>query len=53
MEVVAYESKWGDFVHFKKKLNPETFLLTCVIHKTTKTKEKFEFFERLPGNIDK
>ena len=53
VEVVAYESKWGDFVHFKKKLNPETFLLTCVIHKTTKTKEKFEFFERLPGNIDK
>ena len=33
----------------KKNLIQRHSFLTCVIHKTTKTKEKFEFFERLPG----
>ena len=49
-EFVAYQSEWGKFVNFKKNFKPDTFLLTCVLHKK-KTEKKIEIFERLPDNL--
>ena len=50
VEFIAYQSEWGKFVNFKEKFKPDTFLLTCVIHKKKSNKE-FEIFERLPDNL--
>lgn len=53
VEIAAYQSEWGKFVHLKDDLNPETFLVTCVLTKRNKNnkEEDFELFERLPGNL--
>ena len=52
VEFVAYQSEWGKFVNFKKNFKPDTFLLTCVLHKK-KTEKKIEIFERLPDNLER
>ena len=43
----------GEILYISKKFDPETFLLTCVIHKKVSIKKKFELFERIPGNLEK
>ncbi len=54
IEIAVYQSEWGKFVHLKDGLNPETFLVTCVLTKKNMTSEDKEFnlFERLPANLD-
>ena len=47
---VAYQSEWGKYVHLKKGLNKETFLVTCILEKKH-SKKTFEIFERIPDNI--
>ncbi len=50
VKIVSYQSEWGKFVHLKKGLNPETFLVTCILKKKNNNKS-FKIFERLPGNL--
>ena len=50
MQIYCYQSEWGKFVHLKKGLNKETFLVTCMLEKKT-PKKTFEIFERIPDNI--
>ncbi len=50
VKIVSYQSEWGKFVHLKKGLNPETFLVTCILKKKNNNKS-FNIFERLPGNL--
>lgn len=50
IKFIAYQSEWGKYVHLKKGLGNETFLVTCLLEKNMKEK-KFEIFERLPGNL--
>ena len=47
---IAYQSEWGKYVHLKKGLNKETFLVTCILEKKH-SKKTFEIFERIPDNI--
>lgn len=53
IEIAAYQSEWGQFVHLKEGINPETFLTVCVLHKKGAGGEQkpFELFERVPGNL--
>ena len=56
IELVAYQSEWGKFVHLKEGIDPETFLVVCVLHKKLKDSEPtegFEIFERLPSNLER
>lgn len=57
IEIVAYQSEWGPYVHFADGLHPDTFLVTCVLAKQgapkLKTNQSFELFERLPGNLQR
>jgi len=56
IEIAGYQSEWGPYVHFQN-IRPDTFLVTCVLHKGTdaSTAERAgpELFERLPGNLDR
>lgn len=55
IELAAYQSPWGKFVHFKKGINPDTFLVICVMHKKSVNEDKKdspEIFELLPGNLE-
>ena len=55
VEIAAYQSEWGQFVHLREDLNPETFLTVCVLVKKgapgIEPDAPFELFERLPGNL--
>ena len=54
IELAAYQSEWGQFVHFKEGINPETFLVVCVLHKKLKNSGstgRIEIFENLPTNL--
>jgi len=57
VEIAAYQSEWGQFVHLREDLNPETFLTVCVLVKKgapgTDPDKAFELFERLPGNLQR
>jgi len=57
IEIAAYQSEWGKFVHLKEGINPETFLTVCVLVKKgadgTDPDADFELFERLPGNLQR
>jgi len=57
VEIAAYQSEWGQFVHLREDLNPETFLTACVLVKKgapgTDPDKAFELFERLPGNLQR
>lgn len=54
IELAAYQSEWGQFVHLKEGLSPETFLVVAVLHKkgsNADPNDECEVFERLPGNL--
>ncbi|MDP6693937.1 MAG: hypothetical protein QF444_06370 [Phycisphaerales bacterium] len=51
VEYAAYQSEWGDFVHIREDLNPDTFLVVSVLVKNETIDEEFELFERFPGNL--
>ena len=57
VEIIAYQSEWGSYVHFADGLSPDTFLVTCVLSKKgapqLDTDQPFELFERLPGNLQR
>ena len=50
MKVGVFGQCAKKFVHLKKGLNPETFLVTCILKKKNNNKS-FNIFERLPGNL--
>lgn len=51
IEIAAYQSEWGRFVHLRDDLDPNTFLLVSVLVKKGVADAPFELFERLPGNL--
>lgn len=51
VEVAAYQSEWGQFVHLREDIDPETFLVVSVLVKKGVLGKEFELFERLPGNL--
>ena len=52
IEIAAYQSEWGKFVHLREDLRPETFLVISVLTgKGVLDGNEFELFERLPGNL--
>lgn len=57
VEIAAYQSEWGQYVHFGDGVSPETFLVTSVLTKKgapgLEREEPFELFERLPGNLQR
>lgn len=50
IKICAYQSEWGNYVHLKKGINKETFLVTCLLEKKHNSKD-FEIFERTPDNL--
>ena len=50
IKICAYQSEWGSYVHLKKGINKETFLVTCILEKKKKN-EDLEIFERTPNNL--
>lgn len=53
VEIAAYQSEWGQFVHLREDLSPETFLTVSVLVKQGVLGTDFELFERLPGNLER
>ena len=53
IEIAAYQSEWGQFVHLRKDLSPETFLVVTVLVKKGVRSQPFELFERLPANLER
>lgn len=57
IEFVAYQSQWGKYVHLREDLNPETFLVTCVVTKkgapTCEDNEELVVYEQLPSNLQR
>ncbi|MCG8510847.1 MAG: class I SAM-dependent methyltransferase [Rhodospirillales bacterium] len=53
IEIAGYQSEWGQFVHLREDLGPETFLIVSVLVKKDVTDSPFELFERLPGNLSR
>lgn len=51
VELAAYQSEWGNFVHLREELDPDTFLVVSVLVKKGVLENEFELFERLPGNL--
>lgn len=53
IEIASYESEWGDYVKLKEGTNPKAFLVVTVLKKKNYVNPgPFNFFERLPGNLE-
>lgn len=53
IEMVAYQSEWGQFVHLRDDLDPDTFIIVSVLVKKDVIRAPFELFERLPNNLQR